>query len=167
MRHFLLLLTFLVLPALAAPRHAYHTTLMELRLNPDKQQVELALKVFTDDLEKALSKGRPTAVDLHSPMALPIIELYLHEHIKVSIPAAPRRPRLPQEVRFQGMRSENDAYWLFMVVPLIHPTKELLVRETVLLDVYSDQKNIVNAEGNYKKLSALLRNGHEEEFLYF
>lgn len=168
MRYFLLILGLLALPALAvAPRHAYHSTLMEFRLAPGNQEVQISIKMFADDLEKALSQGKPNPVNLHTPMAMPIIERYLHEHLKVTIPAARHTPRYPQEVQFKGMQAEKDAYWLYCKVPLLHPTKELLVRNDLLLELYPDQKNIVNAEGNDKKLSVLFRKGHEEEFMYF
>jgi len=168
MRRFSLFsLLLLGLPTLAGTRHAYHTSILELKLNPQKQQVELALKVFTDDFTRALSKGRPKAVDLRSPAALPLAELYLHQHLKLMLPAAPRQPRVPLEVTFLGLQPEKDAYWLYAKVPLPHPTKELLIQQEVLLEEFADQMNIVNAEGNGKKVSALLRNGHEEEVLNF
>ena len=148
-------------------RHPYHTSLLELRLNPQKQQVELALKVFADDLERALSQGQAKAVNLREVRALPLAELYLHQHLQLSLPAAPRQPRRPLDVQFMGMQAENEAYWLYAKVPLPHPTTELLLRQAVLLEVFPDQMNIVNAEGNGKKVSALLRNGHEEEVIRF
>ncbi len=168
MRHLTLLFCLLLgLPGVAGTRHAYHTSILELRLNPQKQQVELALKVFTDDFTRALSQGRPKAVDLQQPSALPLAELYLHQHLKLSIPAAPRQPRLPLDVQFMGLQAEKDAYWLYAKVPLPRPTKEIILNQGMLLELFSDQMNIVNAEGNGKKISALLRNGHEEEVLNF
>ena len=52
----------LLLPlAGAAPAlHAYHSTITELRYNAPKKQLELAVKVFTDDFEKVLSQGQPS-----------------------------------------------------------------------------------------------------------
>ena len=163
----LVLLLLLVLPALAATRHAYHSSILELKINPEKQQVELALKVFTDDLEKALSQGRPQAVNLRDITTLPLAELYLHQHLKLSLPAAPHQPRRPLDVQFIGLQPEKDAYWLYAKAPLPHPTTELLLRQEMLLELFSDQMNIVNAEGNGKKISTLLRKGHEEEVLNF
>lgn len=160
-------LLLLGLPGAADTRHAYHTSILELKLNPEKKQVELALKVFTDDFSRALSQGQAKAVNLRSPGALPLAELYLHQHLKLSLPAAPHQPRLPLDVQFLGLQPEKDAYWLYAKVPLLHPTKELLVQQGMLLELFSDQMNIVNAEGNGKKISALLRNGHEEEVLIF
>ena len=168
MRQLTILVCLLLgLPGVAGTRHAYHTSILELRLNPQKHQVELALKVFADDFASALSQDRPKAVDLRSSAALPLAELYLHQHLKLSIPAGPRQPRLPLDVQFLGLQPDKEAYWLYAKAPLPRPTNELLLNQSVLLEMFSDQMNIVNAEGNGKKISALLRNGHEEEVLSF
>ena len=161
------LLWLLLPPLLALARHTYHSSILELRLNPAKQQVELSLKVFTDDLENALSKGRPQHLSLQDPRALPLADAYLREHLALALPAAagqPPRP-LPLPVQFVGMQAEKDAYWLYAKAPLPRPATALLLRNTVLLDLFADQMNIVNAEGNFKKVSALFRAGHEEEVL--
>lgn len=166
-RLFLLLGLLLALPTLGGTRHAYHSTITELRLNPQAQQVEVAIKVFTDDLEKALSQGLPKTVSLRDPRALLLADRYLHQHLKLSLPASARAGRLPLAVQFLGLQPEKDAYWLYAKVALPHPTTELLVRQDLLLELFSDQMNIVNAEGNGKKLSVLFRTGHEEQVLTF
>lgn len=160
-----LLALALALPTAAGTRHAYHSTLLELRLNPAKQQVELSLKVFADDFEKALSQGRPQAVDLRSPLALPLAETYLRQHLKLSLPAGAHQMRLPLDLRLLGLQPESETYWLYAKATLPHPTTELEVAQGVLLDLYPDQANIVNAESNGKKISHLFRNG-QEQFIF-
>ena len=51
------LLLLLPLAGAAPARHAYHATITELRYNAARKQLELSVKVFTDDFEKALSRG--------------------------------------------------------------------------------------------------------------
>lgn len=163
----LLLSLLLALPTLAGTRHAYHSTITELRLNAPGKQVELSIKVFTDDLEKAISQGLPKTVSLREPRALPLLELYLHQHLKLSLPASAHSGRLPLDVQFMGIQADKDAYWLYAKAILPHPSTELLVHQALLLEEFPDEMNIVNAEGNGKKISALFRNGHEEQVLTF
>ncbi|RYY10842.1 MAG: hypothetical protein EOO36_19930, partial [Cytophagaceae bacterium] len=80
MRRFSLLL--LLVPLLALTRHTYHSSILELRINPQQQQVELALKVFTDDLENALSRGRPQHLSLQDPRALPLESAFSRSSVK-------------------------------------------------------------------------------------
>lgn len=155
----------LLLPLLALTRHTYHSSILDLRLNPQKQQVELALKVFTDDLESALSQGRPQRLSLQDPRAQALAEAYLREHLALALPAAGRQPQAPLALQFVGMQAEKDAYWLYAKARLPRATTALWLRNTVMLDQFSDQMNIVNAESGPAKTSELYRAGHEQAVL--
>lgn len=156
----------LLLPLLALARHTYHSSILELRINPQQQQVELALKVFTDDLENALSKGRPQHLTLQDPRVMPLAEAYLRSHLELALPyTSSRQPRLPLTLQFLGMQPEKDAYWLYAKAKLPRAASAVWLRNTVLLDIFSDQMNIVNAESGSAKASELFRAGHEQAVL--
>ena len=147
----------------AAPAlHAYHSTITELRYNPAKKQLELSVKVFTDDFEKALSQGQPAHVNLTEagPRPLVLASAYLRRTLQVSTVAG-----APLQLQVLGMQAENDGYWFYCKVPLPGPLPAVKLRQAVLLDAFGDQMNIVNIEANGKKQSALFRAGHEQEVL--
>ena len=147
----------------AAPAfHAYHSTITELRYNADKKQLELSVKVFTDDFEKAISQGQPGRVSLAEagPRPLVLATAYLQRTLQVSTPAG-----APLPLQVLGMQAENDGYWFYCKVPLPGPVAGIKLRQAVLLDAFSDEMNIVNVEAGSKKLSALFRAGHEQEVL--
>ena len=147
----------------AAPAlHAYHSTITELRYNAAKKQLELSVKVFTDDFEKALSQGQPTHVNLTEAGARPLVlaSAYLGRTLQVSTTAG-----VPLQLQVLGMQAENDGYWFYCKVPLPGPVSGVKLRQAALLDAFSDQMNIVNIEANGQKQSALFRAGHEQEVL--
>ena len=147
----------------AAPAlHAYHSTITELRYNAAKKQLELSVKVFTDDFEKALSQGQPTHVNLTEagPRPLVLASAYLGRTLQVSTTAG-----APLQLQVLGMQAENDGYWFYCKVPLPGPVSGVKLRQAALLDAFSDQMNIVNIEANGQKQSALFRAGHEQEVL--
>lgn len=142
--------------------HAYHSTITELRYNSAKKQLELSVKVFVDDFEKALSQGQPTHVNLTDagPRPLVLADAYFQRTLQISTVAG---ARLPMQVL--GMQAENDGYWFYCKVPLPGPIAGIKLRQAVLLDAFSDEMNIVNVEANGQKQSALFRAGHEEEVM--
>ena len=147
----------------AAPAlHAYHSTITELRYNAAKKQLELSVKVFTDDFEKALSQGQPTHVNLTEagPRPLVLASAYLRRTLQVRTLAG-----APLQLQVLGMQAENDGYWFYCKVPLPGPVSGVKLRQAALLDAFSDQMNIVNIEANGQKQSALFRAGHEQEVL--
>lgn len=165
MRLFAALVAFTLMFPLAgaAPAlHAYHSTITELRYNAAKKQLELSVKVFTDDFEKALSQGQPTHVNLTEagPRPLVLASAYLGRTLQVSTTAG-----VPLQLQVLGMQAENDGYWFYCKVPLPGPVSGVKLRQAALLDAFSDQMNIVNIEANGQKQSALFRAGHEQEVL--
>ncbi len=154
----------LLIPLLGArpALHAYHSSITELRYNAAKKQLELSVKVFTDDFERALSQGQPRPVSLTEagPRPLAAAEAYFQRTLQLSTPAGARLP-----LQVLGMQAENDGYWFFCKVPLPGPASGVKLRQTVLLDAFPDQMNIVNVEANGRKQSALFRAGHEQEVL--
>ena len=143
-------------------RHAYHSTLTELRYNPAKKQLELSVKVFADDFEKAISQGQPKTVSLTEPGPRPLVlaDAYFQRTLQISTVAGARRP-----LQVLGMQGENDGYWFYCKVALPGPVAGVKLRQAVLLDAFADEMNIVNVEANGKKQSALFRAGHEEEVM--
>ena len=153
----------LLLPLTGArPLHAYHSTITELRYNAAKKQLEVAVKVFTDDFEKALSRGQAKPVSLTEPGPRPLVlaDAYLKRTLRLSTAAG-----APLPLQLLGMQAENDGYWLYCKVALPGPLSAVQLNHVVLLEVFADQMNIVNFEAGAKKQSALFRVGHEHELL--
>ena len=143
-------------------RHAYHSSITELRHNAAKKQLELSVKVFTDDFEKALSQGQPTHVNLTDagPRPLVLAAAYLQRTLQLSTAGG-----APLPLQVLGMQAEADGYWFYCKVPLPGPLAAVKLRQAVLLDAFADQMNIVNVEAGGKKQSALFRAGHELQVL--
>ncbi|RTQ50135.1 hypothetical protein EJV47_10900 [Hymenobacter gummosus] len=161
----LLFLAGALLMALTAAAHAYHASIMEARLNPRTRQLEVALKVFTDDLEAALSVGRPRHLSLaETPAAqlTPLLSGYLRRTVAIGT-----RPGEALPLTYVGQQAEKDAHWLYFSVqlPAGKPVQSLTLRHRLLMEQFQDQMNIVNFEAGGKKQSALFREGNEEQQL--
>lgn len=142
--------------------HAYHSSLMELRYNPSKKQLEVAIKVFTDDFEKAISQGQPAPVSLSEPGPRPLAltTAYLQRTLRFSTAAG-----APLPLQVLGLQNEKDGYWLYCKVPLPGPMPSVQLRQAMLVELFGDQMNIVNVEAGDKKQSVLFRAGHEQELV--
>ncbi|TGE22969.1 DUF6702 family protein [Hymenobacter metallicola] len=149
--------------SLAAAAHAYHASIMEVRYNSQKQQLEVALKVFTDDFEKALSVGQPRAISFELTPRPQITQLTA-ELLRKSL-AFGTKPGETLPLQLIGFEKDHEAHWLYLAVKLPKPTNNLVLRHKLLVDTFRDQMNIVNLEAGGKKQSALFRDGNEEQKL--
>ena len=162
MRFLLVFIAFCLLAFTARALHAYHATLTELRYNPEKKQLELAIKVFADDLERVLSRGQATPVSLSEvgPRPSVLIAAYLRRTLELKTAGGQ-----PLPLQFLGMQPEKDGYWLYCKSELPRTMAGIQLRQTMLLELFPDQVNIVNVEAGTKKQSALFRTGHEQQLL--
>ncbi|QDA61019.1 DUF6702 family protein [Hymenobacter jejuensis] len=159
----LFFLFFALLISVAAWAHAYHASIMDVHYNAKKQQLEVALKVFTDDFEKALSTGQPAAISLEqSPK--PQVTVLTTNLLRKSL-AFGSKPGEALPMQFVGIQRENDAHWLYFTVKLAKPLTGIYLRNSLLQSTFPDQMNIVNVDAGGKKESALFRDGEESQKL--
>ncbi|GAA3946691.1 DUF6702 family protein [Hymenobacter algoricola] len=159
----LIFLLLLLAAGLAAGAHAYHASIMDVRYNAGKQQLEVALKVFTDDFEKALSAGQPRPVSFEEspkPQVTTLVTALLTRSVSFGT-----KPGEALPLHFIGFQKESDAHWLYFSVKLARPVKGIYLRHRLLLDTFPDEMNIVNVEAGGKKQSALFRDGEESQKL--
>ncbi|MCB2407486.1 DUF6702 family protein [Hymenobacter lucidus] len=151
--------------SLAAVAHAYHASIMEVRYNAPKQQLEIALKVFTDDFEKALSVGQPRPISFEQTPKTQVTQLTT-EMLRKSL-AFGTKPGETLPLQLIGFEKDHEAHWLYLSVKLPKPTNTLVLRHKLLVATFADQMNIVNLDAGGKKQSALFREGNEEQKLVF
>ncbi|MCC2546989.1 hypothetical protein LJY25_11075 [Hymenobacter sp. BT175] len=159
----LVLSVLLLLTGLRAGAHTYHASIMDVRYNAGKQQLEVALKVFTDDLEKALSTGQPAPVtieQLSRDRLNALAEGYLRRTVRFGT-----KPGETLPLQLLGVQKESDAHWVYFTVKPPKPVKGIYLQHRLLLDSFEDQMNIVNLEAGGKKQSALFRAGEESQKL--
>jgi hypothetical protein len=134
---------------------------MDVRYNATKQQLEIALKVFTDDFEKALSVSQPATISLDNsprPLVMQLTTALLRKSLAFN-----DKPDAVLPLQLLGLQKENDAHWLYCTIKLPRPLTGFTLRHGLLLDTFPDQMNIVNVEAGGKKQSQLFRSGEETQ----
>lgn len=142
MNSFHLLLIFLI--STAFQRHDFHTSLTEIQVNAKEKTLEVTLRVFTDDLEKALTKAASgqkirLAIDDKND---PSIDRYVKQHFLLTNAKGERKT-----FRYLGKEFESDATWLYLEIPFAEPLTGTKLQNDVLCDLFDDQTNLVNLLG--------------------
>lgn len=135
----LLSLIFLI----SAFRHDFHTSLAEIGYNASEQTLEVSLRVFTDDLEAALSKengGKSIKID-PTQGTDSYIQNYLHKHFTVIDGTNRSRP-----VHFLGKEIAVDVTWLYFEITGVESLNAKKLQNSVFTELFSDQVNMVNVK---------------------
>lgn len=70
-------------------KHDFHTSLTEINFNPKSKSLELSVRVFTDDLETALTnfnKGKLVRIEDPESVVNPLIEQYIRKNLALVSP---------------------------------------------------------------------------------
>ena len=145
--------SFILSPSFLLPnKHDFHTSITEMRYNPKTKSFEISLRVFTDDLEKTLSVNNQNKKFVIENMDKndPFIEQYVRKHFVVT---TPKNQKLVYQ--YVGKEKERDATWIYLEMPVNEPLKGSKIQNSVLMDSFEDQTNIVNIFVSNEKKSYL------------
>lgn len=155
-RFYFLLLALLFLAFPKAEAHPYHVSIAEVKYNAKTQSLEIALKLFTDDLEKTLSEmaGKPVLLTPDDAVQK-LLETYFQKNFQVEL--AENQISVP---RSYGFEKQDDAHWFYLDIPVkANQLKEAKLRNQVLIETFPDQTNLTNLEINGKKRTLIFKEG--------
>ena len=139
-----------------AEAHPYHVSIAEVKYNAKNQSLEIALKLFTDDLEKTLSEyaGKPVQVTSEG-YVVKLLESYFQKNFLLE---------LPQNIvvlpRSYGFEKQDDAHWFYLNIPIkAYQLATAKLRNQVLVATFPDQVNMTNLEINSKKRTLVFKEG--------
>ena len=133
--------------------HPFHTSVTEWYFNSKEKSWEISVKLFQDDLETTLSAftNRPIKIS-NEKEADKIIESYLRKHFGVQVNKTLQTP-----YRYLGFEQQNDAIWVYLEMPTEQDLSGVYLENSLLLDVFDDQTNLVQLAFREKKKSYLFQ----------
>ncbi|MCP9236618.1 DUF6702 family protein [Lewinella sp. JB7] len=149
-----LLLTLLLFAA--PPVHDYHVSKTNVRYVAAKQQVQVEMHVFVDDLEAAMREAGAPVLQLGTDEELGdserYVTAYLDKHFKVEWNGS------LLDIGMVGWELEDDMHglWIYLVGESADPPRNVTVQNSVLTEHYADQKNIVKLYNGVERLGTLL-----------
>ena len=140
--------------------HPFYISLTEIRYNPTNERLEIAQKIFWDDLEVALTDLNHTKIDFLNPEdknALEVIaESYLLEQNQITVNG--------KKVKFTylGYEIEEEAAWFYLESEKVELPKQVEVYNNVLIQHFDGQQNIINFYMDKKPKSLILYKDREK-----
>lgn len=137
--------------------HDFHTSLTQMQFDSKTQTVEISIRMFTDDLETALTRengGKPVQFGSQTKPDQ-LLERYVRRHFVMA--DAQRKPR---PYTYIGYEQEADAHWVYIEMPAsgADTFKNIVIKQDILMDLFNDQVNLVNIQYNQQKKTVVFRN---------
>jgi hypothetical protein len=149
----------------SAAAHKFYVGVFQMDYVPAKKQVQLTSRLFVDDIEKTLNKKYSKRFYLGSKQELEgaedYLKKYLAEKMEVSINGK------VQPIKFLAREMEDDVLICYFTIPATSAVKSIKVSNSILMESFSEQHNIIHAKINGNRKSLLLTNDHKEGTLEF
>lgn len=147
------------------PVHPFYISLTDMVYQADEQRLEIAQKIFWDDLEVALSKKYKTPVDfLNTPNRTHLddmVRMYLLEQNSIYI-----NDELIT-LDYLGHEIEEDAAWFYFESTKVTRPSKVVIINTILISEFPSQQNIVNFYVDQRPKSLITTNQKPEGELRF
>lgn len=139
-----LALTAISLWLMAFSLHPYYMSVTDIEYRATQKEIQIACKIFTDDLEDALKAETKKPVSLtdgkDKAAKQVLLQSYLRSHLKLMIDGKP--------VVFEciGYENEQEATWSYLLVKNVPAFKSVTVYNDVLFQLRTGQINIVHVK---------------------
>lgn len=144
------------LSVISKKKHPFYISVIDIKHDPKAHNLNISIKLFTNDIESALKKTTTKSIDLLNPKNKPEMELELMNYIK---PRFSINVNLkPTTFNFIGYEKEEDAIWIYLEIKKVIQPKTLKINTKLLYDFLPLQTNIVHAEINGLKKSSKVTN---------
>lgn len=150
----LCIVTILCIGILGFSQHDFHTSITRMDFNAKEKSFEISIRVFTDDLEKALSKDNNSQkfVVLNNDKNDVFVEKYIRKHF--GLLAASKQKKT---YTYIGKEQEADATWIYVEVPCPESIVGFSMQNSIMLDLFDDQVNLVNFNYQGQKKSYIFK----------
>ena len=139
--------------------HKYYTSITEIEYNQSESSLQIITRIFLDDLEKALSKSTGNTVvfsaDNESEENIALLNAYLKKNLVITIDGKIFEPV------YLGKRHENGQLYAYLEISNVTYIDEIVVENTVLMDVFEEQQNIVHTKINGSTVSNILTSAND------
>lgn len=129
-------------PSGAGGLHAFHTSLTEIQYNAKEKSLEISIRMFTDDLEAALTKannGQKIMIGGKNDNSEVILNKYIQQHFAIITPQKQKKT-----LTVLGKELEGDATWVYVEIPNSQDFKGHILYNNLMQEMFDDQTNLVN-----------------------
>ena len=160
----LLVITFSLLQG-KAHAHPFHVSMCEVKYNEEEQSLEIALKIFIDDLDLYFNQTGVSDQYFGAPEELAtadsLLNNYITEVFSVQVDGKNKA------TIYLGKEIDKGALWAYFEIKNVAPFKIFGCSNSLFFDLFDDQQNIVQLTYQGQTRSLLLQKRNTSDQLTF
>lgn len=136
--------------------HPFYVSVTEIVHKKNTGTVQVSVRVFFDDFEKALEEKYKAKLNILKPTDRKQLDMliasYINAHLKISADGK------ILDLKYLGYEIEEDAAWCYFESMNAGQLKQLSVRNDILFEQHESQSNMIHAVVNGLRKSVKLDN---------
>ena len=136
-----LLALFFLLTSGMPLKHPFYVSMTDVSWNPKTKSLEIAVRMFTDDLEKGLSAACKCKIDLANDAGMQSAKSPLASYLKSNLRFFSGGKELQSS--FEGMEKEEESTWTYLQIDLGKMPESLEIENKLLFSIQEKQTNLV------------------------
>jgi hypothetical protein len=126
--------------------HPFHVSICDVTYDSNDKHLKISVRLFADDLEIGLSDYTNTPdlkiSELDSTKLNILLNTYLLENLQFTI----NKKKLP--IHYLGSQKEDNGIWCFLENENLSPFNEISIFNSLLINFFSDQENLIHFRKN-------------------
>jgi hypothetical protein len=131
-------------------KHPFYVSVIQIDHNAKAKTAEISIRIFMDDLEKALAKYGNTKVDILKPTEKTATNKLLNDYIQHKLHLNLNGNAV--QMNYLGYEQQQESVWAYLEVENIASIKKATINCSLMYDYQDKQINIfhVKCNGNEK-----------------
>ena len=148
------LLLLFIAPFFAFTAHKYYLSLTQIEFNNKKQSIEVITNLFIDDIETTLNKIHSRKFELDTQKELLDSDRYFKEYLEKHLHFVINEKSV--DFNYLGKEYDGDSVFFYLEIENIPHINSIELENTLLIEHFPSQQNLVKTKVNKKYKSALL-----------
>lgn len=145
--------------------HKYYLSVTDLEYNKEEQSIQMITRLFYDDLQDVLQERYDERITVKKDEDQEKLDAYINRYLKKKFKV--KVNNIDRELRFLGKEYEDDYVVCYIEIEAVSSIETILIENTLLMDLFPEQKNMIHTDILEKKKSLLLHNGNAKALLKF
>lgn len=134
--------------------HEFYLSVTDINYIQEEKSLQVISRVFTDDFEDVLNKRYNKDFKLIPKFEVKEIDVFIEKYIRDKFILETNRGQLT--FKYVGRKYEDDMIYLFLEVENLEAFEVLTVENSILIDLFEEQKNMIHFKSNDFKKSFIL-----------
>ena len=158
-------LLLFIIPLLSFSAHKYYLSLTQIEYKNESKSIQIIINVFMDDIETALNKEYSIDLQLTNKNEMESNDVYFKKYLEKNLYF--KVDNTSSSFNYIGKEYDGDLVYFYLEIENVNSIEAIEVVNTILIDYFPEQQNLIKSKVNKKHSSILLTKTNDKGLLKF